>query len=337
MANPVLVEAVRGDRTESLHRGAYAVCDADGRLVAAAGDVDRPIYPRSAYKILQAVPLVESGAAAAFGLATAELALACASHSGEPRHVETVLAWLGRIGLDETALECGAHPPRHQPSAEALIRSGREPGPAFNNCSGKHTGFLTVARHLGLDPAGYVRPHHKVQTLACDTICGFAGVDRARVEIAIDGCSAPALTLPLKALARAMARCADPAGLTNSQAAAATTLIGAIAAEPFLVAGSGRCCTALIEESGGRALVKVGAEGVYAGILPERGFGIALKIEDGGTRAAELAMSALLVRFGVLDPENNRVRAFHRPDLTNWRSIRTGYLKEADNAFDFDI
>lgn len=337
MANPILVEAVRGSRTESVHRGAFAVCDAAGGLVAAIGDVDRPIFPRSAYKILQAVPLVETGAASAFGLGTAELALACASHSGEPRHVETVLAWLGRIGLGEGALECGAHPPRHQPSAEALIRNGGAPSPAFNNCSGKHTGFLSVARHLDLEPAGYTRPSHRVQVLACEAICAFAGVDPATVETAIDGCSAPALTLPLKALARAMARCADPAGLSKSQAAAAAELMEAIGAEPFLIGGSGRCCTTLIEESGGRALVKVGAEGVYAGILPEMGFGIALKIEDGGTRAAELAMSALLVRLGLLDPENDRVRAFFRPDLTNWRAIRTGYLKEADKAFDFDV
>ena len=147
-ANPVLVEVTRGDMVESRHRAAFAVADPRGRVVASAGDIERPVYARSAIKALQAIPLVESGAAEAFGLSDAEIALACASHHGEPRHVETVTAWLARIGCSLEDLECGAHPPTHAASHRALMAAGEEPGAVHNNCSGKHAGFLTLARHL---------------------------------------------------------------------------------------------------------------------------------------------------------------------------------------------
>lgn len=336
-ANPTLIEAFRGERAESCHRGAFALADAGGRVLASAGDVERPIFPRSSYKLLQAIPLVETGAADAFDLSVVELSLACASHSGEPRHVETVRAWLGRIGLSEEALGCGAHPPRHEPSAAALIRAGEAPTAAHNNCSGKHTGFLTVACHLGLPTEGYTKPEHEVQRLATDAIGALSGIDPARMEIAIDGCSAPALAMPLSALAAAMARCADTTGLSNARAKAVARLRAAIAAEPFMIAGTERSCTVLIEESRGRALVKIGAEGVYAGLIPESGLGIALKIDDGSSRAAEMAMTAILIRLGVIDREAASLRGFYRPAIRNWRGLETGTLKEADESFDFQV
>ncbi|MFP3944693.1 MAG: asparaginase [Alphaproteobacteria bacterium] len=336
-ANPPLIEAVRGGRTESRHRGAFALADADGRLLAASGDVETPVFPRSSYKLFQAVPLVETGAAEAFDLGDAELSLACASHSGEARHVDTVRTWLRRLDLSEDALECGVHRPRHEASADALIRAGEAFGQAHNNCSGKHTGFLSIARHLGAPAEGYTKPDHEVQRLVTETICALSGFDAARAGIAIDGCSAPALAMPLAALATGMARCADPSGLPGGRAAAAGRLTAAIAAEPFMIAGTERCCTTLIEESGRRALVKVGAEGVYAGLVPERGLGIALKIDDGGTRAAEVAMAAILVRLGLIDPEAPRVRAFHRPVIRNWRGLETGILKETGTAFQIGV
>jgi L-asparaginase II len=287
--NPVLVEVTRGDLVESRHCGAIAIADASGRLAWSCGDVEQPIYPRSAVKMLQALTLVESGAADAFGLDDRELALACASHSGETFHVEAVRAWLARMGLDETALACGA-----PAGADGLALTR-----AHHNCSGKHTGFLADALQLGVDPAGYQRPDHPVQELVLATMAEMAGVDPARMPVAVDGCTAPAVALPLGALATAFARIADPTRLRRGRAAAARRLDAAVKAQPLYVAGTGRACTALIQAAGGAASVKTGAEGVFVAVLSERGPGVALKIDDGAARAAETAIAALLVALGV--------------------------------------
>ena len=199
--NPILVQLTRGGRPESRHRGAVAIADAKGRLVWSAGDVETPVFPRSALKMLQTLPLVESGGADAFGLSPRELALACASHSGEPFHVEAVAAWLQRLGLGENDLACGA--PTGPDGALSRLH---------NNCSGKHSGFLTVARHLGVETKGYEQPDHPVQRLALGAIAAMAGLDAATMPVAIDGCAAPAAALSLHALATAEARLADPVG-----------------------------------------------------------------------------------------------------------------------------
>lgn len=297
--NPILVELTRGGRLESRHRGGVAIADAKGRLAWAAGDVETPIFPRSALKMLQALPLVESGAADAFGLSGPELALACASHSGEPFHVAAVQAWLARIGLDDTCLACGA----------PVRADGRTSSRANHNCSGKHTGFLAVARHLGAEPKGYEQPDHPVQRLALGAIAEMAGLDRASLPVAIDGCTAPAAALPLHALATAAARIADPSGLASARAEAARRLDAAVRANPLYVAGTGRACTALIEASGGEISVKTGAEGVYVAVLRSLGLGVALKIDDGAARASETAIAVLLAALGVVDPANPAVAA----------------------------
>jgi L-asparaginase II len=288
--NPVLVEVTRGELVESRHRGAIAIADATGKLAWSCGNVERPIYPRSAVKMLQALTLVESGAADAFGLGEPELALACASHSGEPFHVEAVREWLNRIDLDEDALACGA------PTGS----DGRPLTRAHHNCSGKHTGFLTDAGQLGVDPAGYQRPDHPVQRRVLATMAEMAGVDRDRMPVAVDGCTAPAIALPLRALATALARIADPSALQPDRAAAARRLDGAVKAQPLYVAGTGRACTALIQAAAGAASVKTGAEGVFVAVLSCLGLGVALKIDDGAPRASETAIAALLASLGVL-------------------------------------
>jgi len=282
--NPVLVELTRGDLVESQHRGAIAIADAGGRIVWSCGDIARPIYPRSAVKMLQALMLVESGAADAYGLSTEELALACASHSGEPFHVVAVRAWLGRIDCDDACLACGA----------PLGADGQPLTRAHHNCSGKHTGFLTLARHLGADIAGYQQPDHPVQRRVLATIAEMAGIERDSMPVAIDGCTAPAVAMPLANLATALARIADPSQLAPERAAAAHRLDAAVKARPLYVAGTGRACTAMIEAAAGAASVKTGAEGVYVAALTDRGLGVALKIDDGAARAAETAMAAIL-------------------------------------------
>ncbi|MDR3512986.1 MAG: asparaginase [Caulobacteraceae bacterium] len=304
MPNPVLVELTRGEWLESRHRGSIAVADAKGALVWSAGDVDQPVFGRSSLKMLQALPLVETGAADAFAVSDAELALACASHSGEPVHVEAVGGWLGRIGCDETCLACGAHPPLNEAAARALVLEGKAPSRLHNNCSGKHAGFLTVARHLGVDIAGYERPDHLVQRRALAAMAEMAGVDPASMRVAIDGCAAPAPAFPLRGLATAMARIANPSGLAPDRAEAACRLDAAVKAHPLMVAGTGRACTAIIRAAGGRASVKTGAEGVFVAVLADLGLGIALKIDDGAGRASETTIAALLAALGVVSADD---------------------------------
>ena len=300
-ANPVLVETTRGAMVESRHRGAFAVVDVEGRVVASAGDTERPVYARSAIKPLQAIPLVESGAAEAFGLGDGEIALACASHRGEPRHVAAVTAWLARIGCSVADLECGAHLPTNERALAELLGARGTPHAAHNNCSGKHAGFLTLARHLGLPTQGYIRLEHGVQQRVLGTLESMTGLDLGEAPRGVDGCGIPVLAVPLGNLALAMARLADPADQPEPRQAACARIRAAMAAEPFMISGTGQFCTRVISETAGRALVKTGAEGVFCAALPERGLGMALKIDDGAGRAAEVAMAGLLARFDLLD------------------------------------
>jgi L-asparaginase II len=331
MSNPVLVEVVRGSHVESEHYGRVAVIDADGHAVLLLGDVARPVFPRSAVKPLQALPLLESGAADRYGFGDDELALASASHSGEPGHVVVVERMLARAGLDAAALACGAHPPMHAPSAHALARSGREPSVFHNNCSGKHAGFLCAACAMGANPAGYTDRAHPVQRevkAALETIAGQGLDDSA---CAIDGCSVPTWLLPLSNLARAFARFGTGRGLDPHRAAAAARIRAACAANPYLVAGTGRFCTRIMEHFGSRVLVKVGAEGVLCGALPEAGLGIAVKCDDGAARAAEVVMAALIGRLLVAaDADRAALEPWIRPVRRNWNGIEVGVLRPSE-------
>ena len=233
MANPVLVEVTRGNRVESRHRGAIAVFDADGRSVFSAGNVDKAIYPRSAVKAIQALALIESGAADAFGYGKRELALAQASHGGEPAHVAIAAAMLHAAGLDEGALECGTQWPSHSATAAALGAAGENPSALHNNCSGKHAGFLAVARHSGFPIEGYVKPDHPVQRLIRDALESLTGAAHHADDCGIDGCSIPTYAVPLTALAVGFASFGSGQGLAPERAAAARRLFDAAVAEPF--------------------------------------------------------------------------------------------------------
>jgi len=327
-ANPVVVEVTRGNMIESRHRAAFAVVDTAGGVVLSAGDLERPIYPRSAIKSLQALPLLESGAAAAFGLGDAEIALACASHGGEPRHVETVAAWLARIGCSAADLECGAHLPTHDPSMIALLRGGGEAGAIHNNCSGKHTGFLTLARHLGKSTKGYIGYGHAVQQHVLGVLESMTGLELSRAPRGIDGCGIPVIGIPLGNLALAMARLGDPHDQPESRQAACARIRQAVAAEPFMVAGSGRFCTQVMTVTGAAALIKTGAEGVYCASLPGLGLGVALKVDDGATRAGNVLMGRLLRHFGVLDEAQAQVlEDVLEPPILNRAGLTVGQVR----------
>jgi L-asparaginase II len=330
MSNPILVEVLRGALVESRHTGAVAVVDTGGKSVLSLGDVETPIYPRSAVKALQALPLVESGAADLYGLGPEELALACASHSGEPGHVATATRMLSAAGLDPSALKCGAHWPIHQPSAQALARGGGMAGAVHNNCSGKHAGFLCVACATGADRAHYTEPSHPVQRLVRHTIESLTGVPLAQDDCAIDGCSAPTWALPLVSLARGFARFGTGVGLTPDRASAAARLRDACAAHPWHVAGTGRFCTQVMERFGTRIFVKTGAEGVYCAALPEQGLGIAAKCDDGAGRAAEVMMAATLLRMARSITDFGGLEPLARVTLRNWNGIAVGAVRPTE-------
>jgi L-asparaginase II len=326
MPNPVVVEVLRGDRVESAHRGAGAVVDADGRIALAFGDIDMPVYPRSAVKALQALPLIESGAADRLGLDEAEIALACASHSGEAPHVALASGMLAKAGRDAGALECGAHWPLGEMAARALARSGGSPSALHNNCSGKHAGFVCLACAEGINPKGYVSPDHPVQRAVTEALADVTGARLGAENRAIDGCSIPAYAIPLRALAFGFARFGTGQGLRPERARAAARLRAAVAAHPSMVAGSGRFDTEVMTVLGARAFTKTGAEGAFCAALPELGLGLAVKADDGAGRAAQAMIAALLQRFGGFGETLN---TFVAPKIVNWNGVAVGALRPA--------
>jgi L-asparaginase II len=320
----VLVELWRGAVLEGRHRGHAVVADARGAVVAAWGDPGAVILPRSSCKMLQALPLVESGAADAAGLGPAELALACASHSGAAVHVGRVARWLAGLGLGEADLRCGAQVPGDRAERHRLQAAAAPPSQLHNNCSGKHAGFLTLARHLGAGP-DYVAVDHPVQRAVRAAFEAMTGAPSP--GWGVDGCAAPNFATTVRGLAAAMARMGSPAAEGPARAAAARRLVAAMAAEPVLVAGEGRACTELIAAMRGRAVVKTGAEGVFTGILPDRGLGLAVKVEDGATRAAECAVAALLVRLRAIAAEHPMAAKRLNPPVLNRREAVVGAIR----------
>ena len=327
-ANPVLVEVTRGGVVESLHRGAACVYDATGARVLAWGEVEAPIFPRSAVKLLQAVPFLETGAADVCQAHFNELALACASHGGERAHVAVARAWMERLGLEEGHLACGAHYPYEAEASNALIRTGETPTTLHNNCSGKHLAMLATALAKGEAIAGYHEPEHPVQQRVRETMSELTGEDLAQAPMGIDGCSVPNWGITLAGLARGMARVADPRGLKVARQSAIRRLRNAVARNPFMVAGTGRFCTALIGHKSTELYVKTGAEGVFVAALYELGVGIALKIDDGAKRASEVALAAILRYLEVLDDADWEALAeFAAPRILNRAGRDVGEIR----------
>lgn len=323
MPSAEMIELWRGGQRESLHLGHAVICDRSG-VVEAWGNPGAIIYPRSSCKMVQALPLVESGAADAAGLTARHLALACASHNGARMHVDAVGDWLAAQGMDESDLRCGSHMPRDPAENRRLTCSDESPCQLHNNCSGKHAGFLTLNRHLNGGPE-YVEPAHPVQRAVKAAFEEVTGEDSP--GFGIDGCSAPNYACTLEGLGMAMARFASPG--TDIRGKAMSRLVDAMRAHPELVAGEGRACTALMRAMGGHTAVKTGAEGVFVAILPEQGLGIALKILDGASRASEAAITALLVHLGLLTRDDPVVRTYLNAPIRNWRGIVTGEMRGA--------
>lgn len=331
VSNPVLVEVTRGNVVESRHRGAMSIFDGDGRQVFSIGDVERLTFPRSAIKSIQALPLVETGAADAFGFEDADLAMACASHSGEPEHVARAELMLKKAGLDVSALECGSHWPTQQPVLIELAKSGKEPTALHNNCSGKHAGFLATCIHCGMETKDYVAQGSQIQDMVRDVMQSVTGAAHSLDHCGTDGCSIPTYAIPLSSLANGFARMVTGNGFEPQRAQAAKRLINACMSKPFYVAGSKRACTDLMQLAPGRIFVKTGAEAVFCGAVPELGIGFALKCDDGGTRASEAMVISLLSRLFAQDHDlSAKLSAMANKELKNWNGVSLGYIRPTE-------
>ncbi len=318
----VRIEVTRSGRVESVHAVDVVVVE-EGKRVLEAGR-DAAVFARSAVKPLQALPLVLDGAAERYGLTDEQLALACASHNGEARHVAVARSMLERVGLDDEALACGPHEPLGDDAAAALRAEGRTPGRIHNNCSGKHAGMLILARSHGWPVEGYHEPEHPVQIRMMDEVARRTGLDRDRIGTGVDGCGVVTFALPLDAMAAAFA------GLATAAARGEPTgrPLLAMARHPFMAGGSGRLCSVLIEATEGRVVAKVGAEGVYTAAVPDRDLGLALKVRDGARRASEVALLGILETLGVLaSAELEALERWARPTVTNTRGETVGSIR----------
>ncbi len=330
MSYELLVEVTRKDVVESRHFGAAVVCDFKGNILGSWGDIEQLVFPRSALKPFLAIQLVESGACKQYELSDAELSLACSSHQGEQIHQNLVKSWLSRLDLTEEHLACGAVLPEHTESAHQLLASGQQGCRIHHNCSGKHTGYLTTALHLKTSLDDYHLFDHPLQQLSLEILSDLADIDLKQYPIGIDGCGLPAPTMPLKQLAHAMARFANPEKLSDIRAQAIYRLHEAMTNEPLYIAGRGTMVSELNEVTKGAVLAKTGAEGIVTAAIPEHGLGIAVKIADGSARARSVALMTILEYLGALsEDEKQKLKTHITPVLLNSRGLAVGEIRAA--------
>lgn len=323
--NPVLVNIWRGNAIESRHRGSVAVVRSDGQLVLSAGDVLHHTFPRSAIKFIQAIPFVESGAVEHYALSNEHIALACASHNGEPVHAGMVSDWLERIGCDASQLECGATLPMHEATRYDMLARGEGPTRVHHNCSGKHLGIMSTCCHMGESVDNYRLYSHSAQQRWFDVLASMSNSRVTQLPWGYDGCGIPCVAMPLQRIALAMARFADAHGQDAARTNAIQRIQKAVAEHPYMVAGKERLCTDLMELLAPSVLVKVGAEGCYTACIPEQGIGIALKMDDGQDRGARVALGAVLEKLGVISREvQQQLVEYLAPTLTNSRGDAIG-------------
>jgi L-asparaginase II len=340
---PLLVEVTRGAIIESRHTGVIVALQPDGQIIAQLGDENFITSTRSTIKPIQAIPFVASGAAERFHISEQELAVACASHGGEAMHTETVAAMLARLGLSESHLRCGAHLPYNEDAARKLQSAGEPFTQLHNNCSGKHTGMLATCLHNHWPTEDYIAKEHPLQQKIISLFRQLGELPE-ELPVAIDGCSAPTFGVPLKSLALAFARLARFTKLQHAAAdscngafdsstvKATQRIVKAMLTHPEMVGGTGRLDTNLMQTARGSLFCKIGAEAAYViGVLPcdryPEGLGIALKIQDGATRALATVVIETLAQLGVLDEaQQAELAAYHKPVLKNYRGLRIGEI-----------
>lgn len=332
MSSEILAKVIRGETVESIHRGHIIVLDGDGNEIYSLGNPDFVTFFRSAAKPFQAIPFLLSGAAERFGFLENEIALACASHSGEKVHVETAAKILQKIGLSEADLRCGSHFPFHKESADTLIRDNEKPNQLHNNCSGKHSAMLAFAKQIGADLQTYEKLENPIQQEILETIINFTEIPKDEIEFAIDGCAAANFALSLRGMARGFAKLVFPPKIfDNDLREACRRIISAMMAYPQLIGGTERLDTLVMKAAHGKMICKVGAEGLWlCGILPsprwKRGLGIALKIEDGeDLRARTVAGIELLRQLEILEAED--LPELSPMPIKNWRGDLVGRVE----------
>ncbi len=324
--NPVLVQVWRGEAVESQHRGAWVVCDSSGTTIDGVGSWRVPIFTRSSVKSLQALPLLETGAAQRFQFSDVEVALALSSHNAEACHTEPVAKLLARLGLSVSDLQCGSQPPGDPEVRNRLRDAGQKPTALHNNCSGKHAGFLALALHLGVPTDHYLDRESAGQRLIQKAILDMSNMREQDLYVAIDGCSAPTFRMPLSALATAFARVANPDGLPPLRRAACERMTSAVAQHPHLIAGHHqRICTDIARVTKGRLFPKIGGEAVYAIGVRGSDRALAIKVDDGSYRGFHALIVDLLRRFQFATREEcAALEAWEEKRITNWAGLDVG-------------
>ncbi|MFY9664910.1 MAG: asparaginase [Candidatus Cybelea sp.] len=327
-APPLLVEVTRGELVESVHRVAACAVDAKGNLLYGAGEIDVPVYLRSAAKPFIAAAAIKAGVVDAFGLDSPEIAVMAASHSGEPIHVQAVLSLLRKIGMDADALQCGVHVPYDEASANELLRAGATASALHNNCSGKHAGILALCKVIGADPASYLSEENPAQRSILEFCARVSGDDPETWPIAIDGCGIPVYATSLRNAALSFARLASPTDMDPSDVWALRVVRDAMVAYPEYVAGSGQLDTELMIAGNGAIASKAGAEGVHGVAAIARGYGYASKVLDGASRARGPSTIGVLGRLGVLDESQAaKLARFARPGVYNRAGYAVGEIR----------
>jgi L-asparaginase II len=334
-----LIELTRGPLVESIHFGALAVVDVNGRLLASAGSPDLMANLRSSAKPFQILSFVEAGGLEYYNWTDEELAIACASHSGTDEHTAVLRSIQARIGVTEADLLCGTHYPLDEATTREMRARAEKPTPNRHNCSGKHTGMLANARMRNFSIQDYLNPQHPLQRIILDDFAAMVGIPSGDVPVGIDGCSAPTFAAPLRQAAHAYALLADPSSLPPRRTAALRRIFHAMSSYPNMVAGPQRFDTLLMQATHGKIASKGGAEG-YQGIAIRPGvlypgspaMGLTLKIADGDPsgRAVSYAAFAALEQLGVLDEtEREQLKQFGPRTLRNWRELEIGESRAA--------
>ncbi|PCI03392.1 MAG: asparaginase [Hyphomicrobiales bacterium] len=323
-----IIEVSRGNLVESIHSADMAICDAQGNLIAAFGEVEKAVFPRSAIKSFQALPRVEAGVDEQYGFADHHTALSCSSHNGEAIHVDGASEILAKAGLDVSDLECGVHFPELEADRAKLHIAGKKPSALHNNCSGKHSGMLAFAKSQGFDTQNYVSRDHPIQKEIAANLTDLMGVPHSESICGIDGCSLPTYAVPLANIAKAAAKFGSGEGMGKERASATQKIIHACCDHPMMVAGTDRGCTRIMAALGRKCFVKGGAEGLYMAIIPELGVGIAIKANDGARRASEVLIAQLIASvLSMNDEERAKIERIANPELKNWNKILVGGIQ----------
>ncbi len=335
MENPILVEVLRGEVVESFHRGVVCVVDGNNKILFSLGDINQLCYPRSAMKFIQHIPLLESGAVSKFGFTLKEIAVMCGSHNAEKMHLDTVSSILSKIGLSETSLKCGAHYPMLNDDLVNMYQQDKKPTDLYNNCSGKHAGFLAYCVYNGLDTSDYLNPNHPLQQHIKKVCAEMYEVSEESMQYAIDGCSAPVYSVSVLHQAIGYKNLCVSTKFGEARKYACQTIIEAVSTFPEMVAGSNRYCTDMMRICGDEIVGKTGAEGIYCMSVYNKEIGICIKIDDGKMLPQYNVAQAIIDSLSLFSSEKLApLQKYLQEDILNWNQLKTGELRPSGQLID---